>query len=169
MCRHGAGGLRLPHSLNFWHQRLDQHGFAPRYTEHFGDRLLRFKHPCGLDYELVGITDDTRKPYSNGDVPADLAIRGTHSITVNVREMDASEEFMESGWSGKPIATDGKYVRYAFGDGGPGKLVDFALEPALPQASWTYGEGLGFTDTSERKDRRYSPSGPPRSWRTWSR
>jgi len=38
---------------------------------------LPFQHPCGLDYELVGIADDNRKPYSNGEVPSELAIRGT--------------------------------------------------------------------------------------------
>jgi len=80
------------------------------------------------------------------------------------------------------MAHDGKYARYAFGEGASGKYVDYALEPSLPQASWTYGEGivhhcafqvadrsvqdkvkanlegLGFTDTSERKDRGYFES-----------
>lgn len=179
----GVLALAVPvSSLDFWEQRLRSHGFTPRYTERFGEKVLCFMHPCGIDYELVGVTDDSRKPYSNGEVPTDMGIRGVHGITVNVREMEPSEEFMALGWNGRKLATDGKYTRYVFGEGGSGRIVDFALEPQMPQASWTYGEGLvhhtafevanfevqdavkfnleglGFTDTSERKDRGYFDS-----------
>lgn len=186
--RRGAGqtgvlGLSVPaSSLGYWAERLKSHGFAPVETERFGEKILRFAHPCGIDYELVGIADDDRKPYSNGEVPADMAIRGVHNITVNVREMEPSEEFMAQGWSARKIGTDGKYTRYVFGEGGSGRIVDYAFEPQMPQATWTYGEGmvhhtafqvadyevqdavkfnlegLGFTDTSERKDRGYFDS-----------
>jgi len=186
--RRGTGQVRtlclsVPQSaLGFWHKRLAAHGFAVREAERFGEHALQFQHPCGLDYELVGIADDHRKPYSNGEVPSELAIRGTHAIVVSVREHETSSEFMTEAWSGRRIAEDGRFVRYGFGDGLTGQLVDFMLEPELPQASWTYGEGivhhcafqvddyaaqdavkfrlegLGFTDTSERKDRGYFDS-----------
>jgi glyoxalase family protein len=186
--RPGAGqigtlGLSVPvSSLEFWHKRLVDHGFAPQFRERFGEGLIAFAHPCGIEYELIGIADDPRKPYSNGAVPAELAIRGTHGITVKVRELEPSQEFMVNGWSGREIARDGKFVRYELADHGPGAYVDLALEPELPQGSWTYGEGivhhcafqvddyaaqdgvkanlegLGFTDTSERKDRGYFDS-----------
>ena len=186
--RRGTGQIRwlslsVPQSaLGFWSQRLASHGFAVREASRFGERALQFQHPCGLDYELVGIADDSRKPYSNGEVPSELAIRGTHGIVVSVREHEASNEFMTEAWSGRRIAEDGRFVRYVFGDGASGQIVDFMLEPELPQASWTYGEGvvhhcafqvddyaaqdavkfrlegLGFTDTSERKDRGYFDS-----------
>ncbi len=179
----GTLALAVPVSgLDFWHQRLVTHGFVPGISERFGEKVLGFAHPCGIAYELIGTANDARLPYSNGDVPAELAIRGTHTITVNVRELEPSQEFMGIGWSGREVARDGKFVRYAFGDGGSGKFVDFALEPNMPQASWTFGEGvvhhcafqvesydaqdaikarlegLGFTDTSERKDRGYFES-----------
>jgi len=186
--RRGTGQIRwlslsVPKSaLGFWSQRLTSHGFAVRETSRFGERALQFQHPCGLDYELVGIADDNRKPYSNGEVPSELAIRGTHGIVVSVREHETSNEFMTEAWSGRRIAEDGRFVRYIFGDGASGQIVDYMLEPELPQASWTYGEGvvhhcafqvddyaaqdavkfrlegLGFTDTSERKDRGYFDS-----------
>ena len=179
----GTLALAVPvSSLRFWQRRLADHGFAPRASERFGEALLSFQHPCGIAYELVGVADDDRLPYSNGEVPGELAIRGTHSITVNVRELELSQEFMSDGWDGREVAGDGKHVRYALGDGGPGTLVDFALEPAMAQGSWGFGEGvvhhcafqvqdhdaqdaikgrlegLGFTDTSERKDRGYFDS-----------
>jgi glyoxalase family protein len=175
--------LSVPVSaLGFWKKRLTTHGFKVTDAERFGEKVLQFQHPCGIDYELIGIADDARKPYSNGDVPAELGIRGTHSITVSARELDTSDEFMNLAWSARRVAADGKFVRYVFGEGGSGKIVDFALDPQLPQATWTFGEGiihhcafqvedlgvqdavkaqleaLGFTDTSERKDRGYFDS-----------
>jgi glyoxalase family protein len=166
-------------SLGFWAGRLRAHGIAAEPSERFGEPLLRFQHPCGIEYELVGIADDARKPYSNGEVPAELAIRGTHAITVSARESEATDEFMSAGWSARRLARDGRHTRYAFGEGGPGKLVDVVHDPGRPAASWTFGEGivhhcafevadfaaqdavkanlegLGFTDVSERKDRGY--------------
>ena len=186
--RRGSGqtrtlSLSVPVSaLAFWEKRLAAHGIATTTSERFGERVLGFHHPCGLDYELVGIADDTRKPYGNGEVPPELAIRGTHGITVSVRDTEASEEFMQQGWNGTKVGTDGAYTRYHVGKGGTGAIVDFHREPDLAPASWLYGEGivhhtafqvadraaqdqmkfhlegLGLTDTSERKDRGYFES-----------
>ncbi|HEX7701957.1 MAG TPA: hydroxyquinol 1,2-dioxygenase, partial [Kofleriaceae bacterium] len=101
--RRGSGqtrtlALSVPVSaLGFWAERLKSHGFAINHSERFGEKVIGFHHPCGLDYELVGIADDPRKPYSNGEVPPELAIRGTHGITVSVRDTELSEEFMAVG------------------------------------------------------------------------
>jgi len=89
---------------------------------------------------------------------------------------------MQLGWSGKNRRQDGDFVRYEVGEGGSGTIIDFQVEPDLPQGSWLYGEGtvhhcafkvndltvqkdvkfhlegLGFTDVSDRKDRGYFDS-----------
>lgn len=186
--RRGSGqtrtlALSVPVSaLGFWAERLKSHGFAINHSERFGEKVIGFHHPCGLDYELVGIADDPRKPYSNGEVPPELAVRGTHGITVSVRDTELSEEFMTVGWNGTKVGTDGAYTRFHVGNGGTGAIVDFHCEPDLKPASWLYGEGIvhhtafqvanrdvqdkvkfhlegiGLTDTSERKDRGYFES-----------
>tara|TARA_R110001583_G_scaffold182192_5_gene339835 strand:+ start:8866 stop:9816 length:951 start_codon:yes stop_codon:yes gene_type:complete len=169
-------------SLSFWETHLQSFGFTPIYLQRFGERLLSFAHPCGIKYELVGIADDNRKPYSNGVIPSEYGIRGTHGITVCVRDLENTSEFMHYGWSGKQGATDGAFTRYEVGNGGSGTIIDFELRPELPQGSWAYGEGtvhhcafevanldvqrnvklhlegLGFTDVSDRKDRGYFDS-----------
>ncbi len=186
--RPGAGqisavALSVPvSSLGFWQARLEKHGLKVMPGERFGEKLLSFAHPCGIGYELVGIADDNRKPYSNGAVPTENGIRGTHGITVAVQDVESSDEFMHDGWNGKARRTDGQYVRYEVGKGGSGTLVDFRVDPSLHQGSWAYGEGvvhhcafqvddldvqlkvkghlegLGFTDVSEVKDRGYFDS-----------
>ena len=186
--RRGTGQIRtvalsVPVSaLPFWRARLLDHGFQVADGERFGERLLSFSHPCGIAYELFGIADDDRKPYSNGAVPSEFGIRGTHGITVSVRDLDSSEEFVHDGWNGHGRRADGAYVRYEVGSGGSGTIIDFVREPDLPQGSWSYGEGvvhhcafqvenldvqrwvkghlegLGYTDVSDVKDRGYFDS-----------
>ncbi len=169
-------------ALDFWQKRLTDHGFDVGTDERFGDRVLAFEHPCGIDYELVAIADDDRKPYGGGGVPSELAIRGTHGITVTVRELEHSEEFMVEAWTGQRVGSDRNFTRFSLGEGGTGTLVDFEVQPDLPPGGWMYGEGmvhhcafqiddvdaqtdmkfrlegLGFTDVSERKDRGYFES-----------
>ena len=115
-------------------------------------------------------------------VPAELMIRGTHSICVSVRDLELMDEFMLEGWGGHRVAEDGNLVRYALGAGASGALVDFLVEPAKAQGSWNLGEGyvhhmafqvgthaqqnaikarlesMGLTDTSDVKDRGYFDS-----------
>ncbi len=169
-------------SLDFWQKRLREHGIEAKATERLGERCLDFKHPCGIDYSIVGVADDTRAPHSHGPVPADLMLRGTHSICVSCRELEPMDEFMQRGWGGRRVADDRNYVRYALGNGDSGTYVDFVVEPNLAAGSWTLGEGavhhmafqvpnhaaqasvkaflegMGFTDTSDVKDRGYFDS-----------
>ena len=171
-----------PNSLEFWAARLKDRGFPIRRTERFGERIVQFNHPCGIQYEMVAVQGDTRKPPSKGPVPVEQGIRGTHGITVSVRDVESSDEFMHYGWNGQNRRTDGSFVRYEVGKGGTGTIVEFRIQPELPQGSWSYGEGtvhhcafqvntldiqsnvkfhlegLGYTDVSERKDRGYFDS-----------
>jgi glyoxalase family protein len=171
-----------PGSLGFWRGWLQKNAIEATESERFGEKLLRFAHPCGIPYELVGAEADARAPYSNGSVPAEHGIRGTHGITVSVRDVEGSDEFMHYGWNGQHRKEDRAYVRYEVGAGGSGTVVDFLVEPGLAQGSWSYGEGvphhcafevdtldvqqhtkfhlegLGFTDVSDVKDRGYFDS-----------
>lgn len=169
-------------SLGYWRTRMKQYGFETTDDERFGEKLISFQNPGGIDYELVGIADDDRKPYTGGGVPQEFGIRGTHGITVSVASFETSFEFMDLAWNGKRTAEDGNSVRFEVGSGGTGKIVDFRSDPSLGQGTWTFGEGtvhhcafqvesldvqtdvkgyiegLGFTDVSDRKDRGYFES-----------
>lgn len=169
-------------SLDYWAKRLSEHGVANSSVERFGEKLVKFQNPGGIDYELVGIADDNRKPYTGGGVPSEFGIRGTHGITVSVANFETSFEFMDLAWNGKQTAKDANSVRFEVGNGGTGTIVDFHEDPKLKQGTWTFGEGtvhhcafqvesldvqtdvkahiegLGFTDVSDRKDRGYFDS-----------
>ena len=169
-------------ALSYWRDRLKAHGFVAEEVEVFGEKRLRFEHPCGIEYELVGVADDKRLPHSMGPVPQEYGIHGTHGITVSVRDLTLSADFMTEGWSGRLTTEERDRLRFELGEGGSGAIVDFVAEPGLEQAGWMYGEGIvhhtafqvadydvqsavkghlegiGFTDVSERKDRGYFQS-----------
>jgi len=188
MGRKGSGQIKIislsvpADALSFWKDRLKKLGFAVKETERFGEKSLHFEHPCGIEYELVGSTGDDRTPRSTGEVSPENGIRGTHGVTVSVRDAESSMEFMQDGWNAKKTAEDGAFMRYEIGDGGTGRIVDFVLEPDVHQGTWTFGEGtvhhaafqveslevqdevkdylvaLGYTDMSGRFDRGYFDS-----------
>lgn len=171
-----------PAAYDYWRDRLRSHGFTVREDERLGERYLDFQHPCGVDYSLVAVADDARTPHTRGPVPAELMIRGTHSIGVSLRDAETMEEFMQLGWGGRRKADDRQYVRYEVGAGGSGAIVDFVVEPARKPGTWTVAEGtvhhmafqvgshaeqnalklhlegLGYTDVSDVKDRGYFDS-----------
>lgn len=171
-----------PQALDFWRARLQGMGFAVKDNERFGEQYLDFQHPCGVDYSLVAVADDRRKPHSKGPVAAELMIRGTHSIGVSMREAETMEEFMQTGWGGQRVTDDRHLIRYQLGTGGSGTYIDFEVEPARKAGTWIVGEGtvhhmafqigshgqqdqlkahlegLGYTDVSDRKNRGYFDS-----------
>lgn len=186
--RRGSGQISYvslsipPAALDFWRERLTRHGFKVTDNERFGERYLDFQHPCGVEYSLVGVADDARKPHSQGPVPAELMIRGTHSIGVSMRDAEAMEEFMQLGWGGTRVTEDRNLIRYQLGSGGSGTIIDFEVEPARKAGTWIVGEGtvhhmafqvashaeqgqiklhlegMGYTDVSDVKDRGYFDS-----------
>lgn len=172
--------LSVPESsLDWWRNRLEENGFEVTPVERFGEKRLAFQHPCGIDYELVGVADDERMPATHPEIPAEYGIRGVHSISCSVRDMELTDQFMQMGWGSRKVEDDGNATRYEMGEGGPGAIVDYILEPSREPGSWTFGEGyvhhcafsvdslesqmavklflegLGYTDVSDVKDRGY--------------
>lgn len=179
----GYVSLSIPTAaIDYWRDRLTSHGFAVTEDERFGERYLDFQHPCGVDYALVGVDNDPRTPHTQGPVPAELMIRGTHSISVSTRDMEMMDEFLQLGWGGTRETDDRNNVRYHLGNGGTGTLIDFRVEPDRKPGSWIVGEGtihhmafqigsheeqdqlkfhlegMGYTDVSDVKDRGYFDS-----------
>ena len=175
--------LSIPVSaMGYWKERLESHGFDVTENEYFGEKHLEFVSPDNIRLSLVGIEDDDRKPRTEGPVPAELMIRGTHTAGVSTREIDFMSQFMEVAWGSRLVAEDGNVVRYEMGNGGTGTYTDFFIEPTKRSGSWHVGkgaihhyaynvpsqeaqlkikgfiEGMGFTDCSEPKDRGYFDS-----------
>jgi glyoxalase family protein len=173
--------LSIPaNSIGFWADRLTASGVDHERLELFGTERLGFRHPCGIEYALVGDPQpDARAPY-DGPVSAEHGIRGAYGTTTSVREPDPMVFFLTEGMSATAIGSEGPHHQFQIGDEhGFGRMLELVEEPDLPQGTWNFGEGtihhhafdvfsaenqqavkdyivgLGFTDTSESKDRGY--------------
>ena len=78
-------------SLGFWTQRLVALGISHDAPEkRFGETVLPLRDPDGMRLALVAVNGaDALAGWSNGDVPAEHAIRGFHGVTLLV-EADAA-------------------------------------------------------------------------------
>ncbi|MGG0718005.1 ring-cleaving dioxygenase [Robertmurraya massiliosenegalensis] len=184
--RRGSGqisvtGFTVPEdSLDFWKNRFEQknveHG---EIEERFGQKRLSFFHPCGLGFELVEDPKDQREGYVSVEISEEYAVKGFHSVTMSIREVDEQLRFFTGPMGFRLTGQDGPYYQLEINEGGAAKTVNFKHEPDLPQGSWINGagivhhvafavaddeemnkvrhfiEGLGYTDISEIKDRHY--------------
>lgn len=92
--------FRVPEgSLDFWEERFDQYGVSYEgRTDRFGETVLPFEDPDGLPVELVEVeipSDDVTVPWTEF-VPAEYAIRGFHSVTLWVADLDPTIDVLEA-------------------------------------------------------------------------
>jgi len=172
-------------SLGWWAKHLKSHDIptsGPK--ERFGQAYLSFQHPdCGIAFEVMEDAHDDRAPWISPYVPQEHAVRGFHSWTASVQELEDMDWFMKNAWNFEKVGEENSMSRYrVLGDNGPGKTIDVLHEPGKRQGSWTIGEGtihhgafavpdidiqsslkfdvegMGFTDFSDRKNRGYFES-----------
>jgi glyoxalase family protein len=166
-------------SLNFWVNRFGEHGVDYREFDRLGDRRVWFKHPDGIDFQLVGVETDDRLPWYGSDVPPAAAIRGVHSVTVCTRETEELHYFLDEGMGLESRDADGSVSSYAMAAGKAGQLVEIDHQPDIEQGSWGYMrntvdhvafdvkestaqlefkdhlEAMGYIDVTEPRDRNY--------------
>lgn len=126
-------------SLAFWRRRLESHGFPLREAPpRFGEESLVVTDPSGLAIELVASARDPRVPWSGNLVPAEAAIRGLHSVTLQSRAPGRTRGLMMSLLGFRQVDETPGRVRMGIGDDA-GKLVDIVDSPGAPPAR----NGLG--------------------------
>src|SRR5690606_18689515 len=100
-----------------------------------------------------------------------------NTIVMSVRDVQSQHDYFTEGLGFKKTGEEGAYHKYDIQGGGPGKTVILRHDENVAQGSWTFGsgtvhhvafavandaeqlklklwlEGLGYTDTSEQKDR----------------
>ncbi|WP_020669876.1 ring-cleaving dioxygenase [Amycolatopsis nigrescens] len=135
--RHGNGqatktSFSVPEaSIGWWQRQLAAAGVpAEPVVDADGESTLNFRDPDGLRLALVAHPQgDPREPWDNGQVPAEHAIRGLHSVTLSVSKEDATAAMFTDGLGLRFGEQDGNRLRFAAGEGGPGALVDVLVTP----------------------------------------
>ena len=93
----GAGmathtGYSVPEgSFEFWKERLAKEGITSSESEVFGEKVLSFNDPDGMQLQLIIPNKvDSREPWTTNDISADFAIRGFHNVTLTLTSADAT-------------------------------------------------------------------------------
>ena len=112
-------------SLDVWKPRLRERGYAvtdapPR----FGEESVLVTDPSGLVIELIANDDDARAPWTAGGIDAGSAVRGLHSVSLEVREPKRTVDFMREMLGFEVVNEMEGRIRVAVGGGGPGRSMD---------------------------------------------
>ena len=90
-------GLAVPAgTLDFWRTRLEGVGvMASQPIGRFGERVLTFADPHGLQVALVETSDEREfTPWAASPVAADRQVRGLHSMRLVERETEPTAQFL---------------------------------------------------------------------------
>ena len=117
-----------PESLGWWHQRLQGLGVdvdAPRSRD--TDEVVTLRDHDGIVIDLVAGEGDHRSGWDGvGDIPAEHAVRGLHSVTLTERLLDPTASML-TDLLGMDVGGESPgAARFAMADGAAGALVDVA-------------------------------------------
>ncbi|WP_454621853.1 ring-cleaving dioxygenase [Bradyrhizobium cenepequi] len=130
--RRGVGethqtAFRVPaRSLGYWVQRLVEKGIPHQPLEkRFGESVLPFTDPDGMALALVGVPGAEDEPaWSNGDVPAEHAIRGFHGVTLLLESAAKTAAILTDVFGFREVAREGSVIRFAAPGDVQGGIVD---------------------------------------------
>ena len=174
-------GYSVPEgALDFWAGHLERHGVANSGIERrFGRDLIRFSHPSGLEFEVVGDDRDGRRGWTTEEIDDASSVKGFNNVVMSIRDVPSMHDYLVDGVGFRKTGEEDRFHMYEIAAGGPGATVILRHDPDVPQGSWTFGEGtvhhvafavaddakqlqlklwlegIGYTDVSEQKDRNY--------------
>jgi len=131
----GRGGVgqtqqtafRVPaRSLGYWIHRFIEKGIAHEALEkRFGEAVLPFTDPDGMSLALVGVPGaENEAGWSNGDVPAEHAIRGFQGVTLLLDSAAKTAAILTDVFGFAEIAREGSTIRFRAPGDAAGAIVD---------------------------------------------
>lgn len=130
-----------PASVGYWRQRLAAHGLiVGQPQERFGAEVIPFQDRDGMPLELIA--DDRRLAvhhWADGPVPAEHALRGFHSTTLWLDQMDGAETVLTDHMGYRVVGREGARTRLAAQDGEPGSFIDLLHRPGQPRGRFGAG------------------------------
>jgi glyoxalase family protein len=126
--------------LGFWSNRLKDLRVDHRMVTTFDIDALMLHDPDGIELALVAqASDDRWKPWPDGPVDPDHAIRGFHSVTMTLAEMAATFNLLTTVMGYRVAGQDGKTTRFETGAGGPHGILDVIESPEGPEGEESIG------------------------------
>lgn len=101
-------------SLAFWKDRFEQLKVSHQEAEErFGETLLKFKDPDGLELSLIiPATADARIPWETDEVKTENATKGFHSTTLTLKSIDETAKVLTDIFGYRLLAQEGNRFRF---------------------------------------------------------
>ncbi|MDD2285663.1 MAG: ring-cleaving dioxygenase [Bacteroidales bacterium] len=118
--KNGAGmateiGYSVPKgSLDFWKARFEKLNISHNSgSERFGEKQIAFHDPDGLWLTLIEAKQkDERKGWETTEIKADVAIKGFHTVTLTLNNIQATAAILTEVFGYKQVERDDNLHRY---------------------------------------------------------
>jgi glyoxalase family protein len=139
--RNGSGmatdiGYAVPlQSLGFWEDRFKTLNITHTpITENFSDQQIAFTDPDGLRINLIASAGkDERKPWVSGDISAEVATTGFHSVVLTLNSITATAKILTDIFGYTLLEQQGNRYRFITAAIENAAIVDLVEEPGMPR------------------------------------
>ncbi|MDQ0595173.1 glyoxalase family protein [Chryseobacterium ginsenosidimutans] len=101
-------------SLEFWKKRFKQFNVNVEEGEIFGEKLISFKDPDGLQLQFIeSSTPDDRKVWTTDDIKDENALKGFHNITLTLKKADPTIKVLTDIFGYDLQKQEGERYRFA--------------------------------------------------------
>ena len=82
-------------ALEFWKNRLANFNVSYEEGEVFGEKLISFRDPDGLQLQFIEPTsEDNRKPWVTNEVNEEVGLKGFHNVTLTLKKSGATTKVL---------------------------------------------------------------------------
>lgn len=136
-------GYSVPEgSLGFWKERLEQNGISVAEGEKFGEKLIAFSDPDGLQLQFIEPSAaDGRKPWITADLDEKTALKGFHDVTLTLRNAAPTARVLTDILGYELQKQEGGNYRFATGSIDTANVIDIKEDPNARA-----GRGAGGTN-----------------------
>ena len=123
-----------PRSLDAWMERLAERAVEfDAIEERLGERVLPLRDSDGLALELVETSEaSAREWWRDGSVPAPMAVRGFHGVTLTIEGYERTAELLSKVMGFAHAGSAHERFRYVAAGEEPGRVVDLICAPGKP-------------------------------------
>jgi glyoxalase family protein len=99
-------------ALSFWVNRLETFAIPVKKAERFGEQVIQFDDPHGLQLELVAREEDEQDNWAFGGVTPEVAIKGFGGATLYSSRPEETAETLTNVMGLELVGTEGDYTRF---------------------------------------------------------
>ena len=134
--RNGTGlathiGYSVPKgALPFWKQRLTAFNIPFEQSESFGEPMISFRDPDGLELQLIEATDpDPRAGWKADDISQDQALKGFYNVTLTLDQAAPTARILTDILGYQQLNSEGQKIRFKNQNIETAHIIDILQDP----------------------------------------